>query len=286
MPVDDFIIKVYIFVDDFLKTFGQLRKRGSAPELGDAEVITMEVVGEFLGFGSDKRIFEYFTRHWKSWFPRLGTRVTFVRQCANLWLVKSEIQQVLSSMLNGEGDIFLFDGMPIPTCNIKRVRRKNPFWGDGGFGYCAAKDYKYFGFKGHILTNQCGVITNFTIAAANIDEREVLPELAIGKRGFVIADKGLISPKLTELLASHGINLQTPFKDNMNDPRPKEYINSIMNKRRLIETVIGQLVERFQIQAIRAKDLFHLSIKVGRKILAHTFGFLFAGSTELDSVLA
>lgn len=286
MPIDNFIIKVYIFVDDFLKTFGQLRKRGSAPMLGDAEVITMEVVGEFLGLGSDKRIFEYFVHHWKTLFPKIGTRVTFVRQCANLWHVKSEIQKALISALAGEGDIFLFDGMPIPTCNVKRVRHKNPFWGEGGFGYCAAKDYKYFGFKGHILTNQHGVITNFTIAAANIDERDVLPELAIGKRGFVIADKGLIRPELTEWLASHGLNLQTPLRDNMKDSRPKEYINDIMNKRRLVETVIGQLVERFQIQAIRAKDLFHLSVKVGRKILAHTFGFLFAGSTELDSVLA
>ena len=246
----------------------------------------MEVVGEFLGFGSDKRIFEYFVNHWKHWFPKLGTRVTFVRQGANLWFVKSEVQKVLSSELPGNGDIFLFDGMPISTCNVKRVRRKNPFWGEGGFGYCAAKDYKYFGFKGHILTNQNGVITDFTIAAANIDERNVLPELAHGKRGFVIADKGLIRPELTEILASLGLNLQTPLKNNMKDSRPKGYVRNIMNKRRLIETVIGQLVDRFQIQAMRAKDLFHLSVKASRKILAHTLGFLFAGSTEFDKVLA
>lgn len=135
--------------------------------------------------------------------------------------MKSEIQQALTSMLAGKSNVFLFDGMPIPTCNVKRVGRKNPFWGEGGFGYCAAKDYKYFGFKGHILTNQHGVITNFTIAAANIDERDVLPELTTGKRGFVIADKGLIRPELTELLARQGLNLQKPLRDNMTDSRPK-----------------------------------------------------------------
>ena len=47
-----------------------------------------------------------------------------MRQGANLWFVKSEVQKVLSSELAGNGDIFLFDGMPISTCNVKRIRRK------------------------------------------------------------------------------------------------------------------------------------------------------------------
>lgn len=59
MPLEDFIIKTYILVDDFLQTQPALRKRGPSPELSDAEVITMEIVGEFLGRGSDKEIYDY-----------------------------------------------------------------------------------------------------------------------------------------------------------------------------------------------------------------------------------
>ncbi len=49
----------------------------------------------------------------------------------------------------------------------------------------------------------------------------------------------------------------------------------MMNIRRKVETVIAQLVDRFHIQAIKAKDLWHLSPKVGRKILSHTVCFMF-----------
>ena len=34
-------------------------------------IITMEVVGEFLGLDTDKRIWEYFSRGWKNWFPKM-----------------------------------------------------------------------------------------------------------------------------------------------------------------------------------------------------------------------
>jgi hypothetical protein len=47
-----------------------------------------------------------------------------------------------------------------------------------------------------------------------------------------------------------------------------------MNVRRKIETVIGQFVERFRIQSIRAKDMWHFMMKVGRKVFSHSICFL------------
>ena len=43
-----------------------------------------------------------------------------------------------------------------------------------------------------------------------------------------------------------------------------------MRARRKIETVIGQLTDRFNIQKVRARDLWHLSHRFIRKILSHT----------------
>lgn len=107
-----------------------------------------------------------------------------------------------------DNDLFLFDGIPLPTCNPKRASYRNPFYGIGGFGYCTAKDKKYFGFKGHAVTNPRGLILNFTFAPANIDERHVLPELVVKYKGMLIADKELLRPELTEMLASQDLNLQ------------------------------------------------------------------------------
>lgn len=285
MPMDEFIINVYVCVDDFLKTLGPLRKSGPAPKLSDSEVITMEIIGEFLQLKSDSRLFNYFRNNWLDWFPKISCRKIFITQSANLYQVKEKLREFLVHKIAPYNDIFLTDGFPIPTCHIKRVRKKNPLRGVADFGYCASKEEYYYGFKGHLITNQKGLILNYTITAANIDERDVLPELVSSYKGDLIADKGLIRPELTEELRSHALQLHTPLRLNMKDSRPKRFVYKIMNVRRIIETVIGQLTERFQIQSMRVKDLYHLSVKIGRKILAHTVAFLFAGSITFEEIL-
>jgi hypothetical protein len=234
----------------------------------------MLVVGEYLGLGSDKKIWAYFSQHWLEWFPNIGCRTSFVRQSANLINVLNRMQQIVSTQLCDNTDLYLFDGFPIPVCHIKRYKRKSPFKGLGAVGYCAAKDEKYFGFKGYLLISSEGATKALSIAAANEDERDILPEVALGLTGDVIADKGLIRPSLQVELESQGLALHTPLRRNMKDTRPKQFLSQIMNVRRKIETVIGQLVERFRIQSIRAKDMWHLMMKVGRKVFAHSICFL------------
>jgi hypothetical protein len=61
-----------------------LRERGPDPTLADSEVLTMEVVGEYLGLIQDSAQFAYFRRHYAHFFPALARlhRTTFVRQAA------------------------------------------------------------------------------------------------------------------------------------------------------------------------------------------------------------
>jgi len=59
MSITDFIITVFCIIDDSLAKMlkGQkLRQRGRRPTLTDSEVITLEIVGEFLGNDCDKSI--------------------------------------------------------------------------------------------------------------------------------------------------------------------------------------------------------------------------------------
>ena len=112
MPRDDIIVEIYASVDDFVKQLGRLRKRGFPPKLSDAEVITMEIVGEILGIGSDKAIYDYF-------------------------------QKSLENLVS--------------------------------------RDKHYYGFKGHLLINQEGLIIDFEVTPANGNEQEVLLDLAIPK---------------------------------------------------------------------------------------------------------
>ena len=100
----------------------------------------MLVIGEYLGLANDKKIWGYYSQHWKEWFPGLGCRTSFTRQSANLLGVYSKMQQALSERLCDHADLYLFDGFPIPVCHIKRYKRSSPFREIGSVGYCAAKD--------------------------------------------------------------------------------------------------------------------------------------------------
>jgi hypothetical protein len=274
MSTADLIISVFCVIDDELEKMlsgKKLRVRGRHPQLTDSEIITMEVVGEFLGMDCDKSIWEYFKGHWKHFFPKIPDRSNFVRQSANLHVVKQLLQERLALVLGSYTDsLHIIDGLPMPVCKFARAYFSKVFKGDATYGYCAAKKERYYGFRGHLVINSIGVITAATFTAANVDERDVCPELVEKIQGLLLGDKGYIRPELQSELALNNLYLQTSLRDNMEDNRPKEFIGWIESARRLIETVIGQLSERFHIEKIRARDIWHEASRFWRKLLAHT----------------
>lgn len=82
--------------------------------------------------------------------------------------------------------------------------------------------------------------------------------------------KGFIRPILKEDLAHNRLNLQTPLRRNMKDSRSRAYVTELMCDRRLVKAVIGQLTNPFKIQKLRARDKWHLTARITRKILSHT----------------
>jgi hypothetical protein len=274
MPIEDFIITVFCVIDDELEKMldgRKLRERGRHPTLTDSEVITMEIVGEFLGKDCDKTIYEYFKSHWQHLFPRIPDRSNFVRQAANLHVVKRMLQERLSFDLGALADsLHMIDGLPMPVCKFARAYFSQNFKGSAAYGYCASKQEHYYGFRGHLVISSVGVITAATFTPANIDERDICPELSEKIKGLMLGDKGFIRPELQNTLDKTGVHLQTPLRDNMKDDRPKGFLNWLTSTRRLIETVIGQLAERFHIERVRARDVWHETSRFWRKLLAHT----------------
>jgi Transposase DDE domain len=274
MSIADFIITVFCIIDDELEKVlngKKLRGRGRYPKLTDSEVITMEIVGEFLGKDCDKSIWEYFKSHWTHFFPLIPDRSNFVRQAANLHVIKRMLQERLAIAMGALSDsLHLVDGLPMPICKFARAYFSQIFKGSAAYGYCAAKKERYFGFRGHLVISSMGVVTAATFTAANVDERDVCPELVEKIQGLLIGDKGFMRPELQENLSENKLHLETPLRDNMKDDRPKEFLKWMKGTRRLIETVIGQLAERFHIEKIRARDVWHEASRFWRKLLAHT----------------
>lgn len=274
--MEDFIISVYCLVDDVLKKLlidKKLRKRGFKPSLSDSEMIAMEIIAEFLSIDTDKGAWEYFCNHWKEWFPKIGSRANFAKHAANLWRMTQQVQKELAKKLGAFSDsLHLADGFPMPVCHFKRAYFSSVFAGESAaYGYCASKEETYYGFKGNVIISSEGVITQLTATAANIDERESMWDLIREISGMLIADKGLIGAAYkNELREFAGIDLQTAVRANMKETRSEEFVKWLKSTRRLVETVIGQLADRFNIEKVRARKIWYLTNRIARKILAHT----------------
>ncbi len=272
---EDFIINAFCLVEDEYQrqlNGKPLRQRGFAPALTDSEVITMETVGEFLGIDTDKGCWRFFKKHYRHFFPCLGSKANFAKQAAHLFAVKLLLQEAIALRLGVKLESLHYcDGFPMPVCHFRRANFSEVFKGEAGFGFCASKKQTYYGFKGNLLIDSKGVIGGLTLTQAHIDERESLWDVLCGIKGNLIADKGLIGKDYQAQVYEHtGIILHTAVRDNMHEERSSSFIQWLKSKRRLVETVIGQLTERFHIEKVRARKLVSLINRTARKILSHT----------------
>lgn len=281
MERDIFIISVYCLVADQMKILEKsykFRTRGFAPRLTDAEVITMEICGEFFKLHEDTEIYKYFKRHYSHFFPNLPDRTVFVRQAANLWQVKLLCQMLMTEKSEQKFDtIQSIDTLPLPVCTYTRGGfRDQRFSTLAEFGYCAAKKLDYYGFKLGLRIARSGMITHFPLLSAREHDINHLGALIEGFAGTVPADKGFLDAYQTELWQSvQQTQVIAPARRNMDSsPEQVKLVKKTKYWRKLIETVGSQLVERFQITKIRVKDLWHYQNRIFRKILSHTVGVL------------
>jgi hypothetical protein len=290
MDRDDFIIAVFLVVCEHYKVIQKqyrLRCGGFAPSLTDEEVITMEICGEYFKLSCDKDIFAYFRTHYAHFFPKLTDRSLFVRQAANLWQVKAGIQKRLVYVSGQCNDpVQVIDTLPLPICVLTRARRDRCFKLEADFGYCAAKDMHYYGFKLGLRISRLGMITHYPLLAARPHDIQSLDTLLEGFEGMVPADKGFIDSYRQALLSErHGIIVVTPVRKNMQSDLPRPLLKFCRRIRKFVDTVGSHLTERFGIDQIRVHDLWHFQHRLIRKILAHTvcvFLNLMFGRPPLD----
>lgn len=283
MDLEEFIITVYCLVDELvteLQTepgWQRLRQRGPAPILDDREVLTIELVGAYLGIDTETALVRTFCHHHAMLFPRLPTvhRTTFTRQAAKLWALKERLWTLLRDRIPHDPTLSLVDSVPIPVCRFGRAPDCQRFPGQAAYGYDAGAKATFFGFRGHVRVCWPGVITAVSLAPANVPDPELVPELVDRAQGLVLGDRQYWHPHLTAELALAGIQLVAPFRKRSADPQPER--SRVLNRVRWrIETVIGQLVGRYHLKQVWARDAWHLTNRVLRKVLSHTVGVLLA----------
>ena len=277
MNLETLIVAVFCLVDDVVRDLcrgRRLRQRGPAPVLADSEVLTVEIVGEFLGLDTDRGLHAHFRRHFGHLFPGLREvhRTTFLRQAANLWAIKLALWRHLAAATRRDPALTLIDSLPVPVCRFARAYRCRAFRGLAAFGYDPVAHQTYYGLRLHLRVAWPGVITAATLAPANEADLAVAPQLLAGLTGWALGDKGYWSPSLRAELAPAGLDLIAPPRGK--SPGANRWPARLVQARRRIETVLGQLTERFHAERVRARDEWHLMARWLRKLASHTLAVL------------
>jgi hypothetical protein len=244
--------------------------------LSDVAVITMALCGEFFKLSRDTDLFAYFRAHYRTFFPALTDRTLFVRQAANLWQLQAAIQRRLVQVSRYATDpVQVIDTLPLPVCTYTRGgRRDHCFPGQADYGYCAAKQWHYYGFKLGLRVTRCGLITHYPLLAARPHDIQGLATLVEGYAGGLLAaDKGFIDQYQHAILAEHqGMYVVTPPRARMTLTQPLGLVRACARWRKIVETVGSQLTKHFAVARIRVRDLWHFQSRLIRKVLAHTMG--------------
>lgn len=285
MNLDDLIIATFCELDDAMNAFlltlpkPRLRARGPQPTLRDSEVLTIEVIGAYLGLAQDKALFDHFRRYYRHFFPALGWlhRTTFTRQAANLWKVKEHLWQGLLRNALPQTRLGFLDSAPVAVCRgarstfCRRFRYAPASQLQAAYGHDHAANQTFWGFRLHLHVAWPGFITRFVLAPGNVQELKVAPELLWGKEGLVLGDRNYWSPKLQDELkrVAPQLTLLAPFKKKALDPTPRRS-RHITHWRYRIECVLAQWSQRLSLQKVWARDVWHLSNRLLRAVLCHT----------------
>ena len=181
--------------------------------------------------------------------------------------------QRLLSQIGCEPWLQLVDSFPLPVCQFARATAAGVSEARRPLATTCCLRQTFYCFRVHVLVAWLGVIVRFSLAPANVHETAVVPELVDGRQGVVVGNRNYWSPLLRERLAPQGLQLQAPFKKARQDPWTRRSA-LLSHFRYRIDTVFGQLMDRYLIKRVRARDLWHLGHRLLRKVLSHTIAFL------------
>jgi Transposase DDE domain len=136
---------------------------------------------------------------------------------------------------------------------------------------CCSVGFTPFGFKLHLIINECGEILAFKITPGNVDDRVPVPDLTQNLWGWLFGDKGYITKELWSELWTRNLKLITPLRKNMRNKLMELWEKLILRKRGLIETVNDQLKNISQFPHSRHRSVRDFMVNVIAGLIAYTF---------------
>ena len=276
---EDYCLWMYVVVDELWPRVAPLcRRPGPSPACSDSELVTMVLVGESRGWDEETELVAAW-RARRDLFPHVPERSRFNRRRRALAPAINALRRLTPRLLDLAADRqCALDSLPVPALRFHLVPGSSAVgtWKAHGaaVGKVPTKKQTIFGYKLQLLVTLNGVILDFLLAPANVNDLEAGAELLAKHRDLlVLGDKGYLSaPVAAALLAEAGITLLTVPRANQRAHLPPALAALHARWRQIVETVNGQLADLFHIEQNHAHSFDGLCARLYSKLTAHTLG--------------
>lgn len=271
------ILPVFCDIDDFCQFFEPLwkkrlltcgdRRRDRAGYLCLSEVMTIIVMFHTSSYRNFKAYYtEQVMKHYAGAFPRLPSYQRFVELMPQALVPLCGYLQTRKGECSG---ISFIDSTSLKVCHNRRIHSHKVFEGCARRGKTSV-DW-FFGFKLHLVINDCGELLRVRLTPGNTDDRHPVPAMVKELFGKLFGDKGYISQPLFKTLYEDGLQLVTKLKRNMNNRLISLFDKLMLRKRAIIESVVDQLKNISQIEHSRHRSVANCFVNLLAGLVAYTF---------------
>lgn len=289
IPLDVVFTHLYVLVDDWYQAEGQALLRGKVgmkPKFSDSEMLTLMLAHDFVPYPGETQYLAFVRANYLSLFPHLVDQSQYNRRArALVWLTESLRRCGLRALGVGQPEYLILDTKPIPVVGMKRSKRRSDFRGKADYGYCAARQLHYFGYKLVLLSTLDGLPLLYDLVPASTDERaaaETVLERVTDTD--ILGDKGFIGQEWqAEIRAQTGNRVWTQKRANQKQHNPPEFDRLLNSVRERIEGVFHALQNTGRnIERLLAKRERGLHTRVACKVAALVFRHVLFRCYHLD----
>ena len=237
----DFIIQLFVAIDDMYQMLWMFpwKKVWRPRKMWPSEVITCMLFGIFTWYKTIKDLHRDLISYHQDSF-NIPSYKSFVDAVNNYGrdalLLLCAFVQMNRNM--SWWRLKFIDATPVAVCNNKRIfdhkvcdwfaeRGKSTMWW-------------FFGFKLHMIVDECWNLLAFTISPGNVDDRKVVKKMVRKLTWKLIADAWYVSWKLIDDLSEMWITFLSWYKKNMKKLVTYEYLR-LHKLRQIVETWFGMM---------------------------------------------
>jgi hypothetical protein len=290
--LDTLATALYVRTDDLLKESPQLAPLrpavGMAPQLSDAELVTLAVLQALLGFTSEARWVRYAHAHLRHLFPYLPQQPGYNKRLrAAAGLIRHCIRVLAAGTSLWADDVWVVDSTPVECGRSRETAKRSDLAGWAQYGYCASHSRWFWGLRLHLVTTLHGLPVGFAMAGARTDERQALlgiftadPGLVAARPGQVlIGDKNYYGRDFEATLAAAGIRLLRPARKGEPASAAAPLFRPL---RQVIESVNDTLKGQLDLERHGGHTPAGVTVRVLQRILALTAAIWHNDATGQD----